>query len=108
MNTVARTGKSLNSAGTSAGEPDRIDIEGIWTRTDVVLSMDLSTTTREDMGASHPAVVNQLSSLLNPDLGQDEDRIVQGLVRKGRGLIEHGGRPTNETPAFGIASPPTW
>ncbi|MFF7254758.1 hypothetical protein [Streptomyces microflavus] len=64
--------------------------------------MDLSTTTREDMDASLPAVVDQLSSLVNLDLGQAEDHIVQGLVRKGRSLIEHGERPTNDTPAFGV------
>ncbi|WP_369186468.1 hypothetical protein [Streptomyces sp. R08] len=79
-----------------------IDPEGIWTRTELVLSMKLSTTTRETMDASVPAVVDQLSSLLNLDLGQAEDQIVQGLVRKGRSLIEHGERPTNDTPAFGV------
>ncbi|MGW8743586.1 hypothetical protein [Streptomyces sp. NPDC055794] len=79
-----------------------IDLEGVCARTDFILSMQLSTTTRETMDASVPAVIHHLSSLVNLDLGQAEDDTVRGLVRKGRGLIEHGVRPTPETPAFGV------
>ncbi|MFK0099273.1 hypothetical protein [Streptomyces sp. NPDC091040] len=102
MITLASSGKSRDATAISTSQPDSIDVEGMWARTDVVLSMQLDTTTREDMDASVPAVVDHLSSLVNLDLGQAEDSTVQGLVRKGRHLIEHSERPTPETPAFGV------
>ncbi|MFJ9158654.1 hypothetical protein ACIRPS_17845 [Streptomyces griseoviridis] len=101
MITVASTGKALGMADSSAVDPT-IDLEGISARTELVLAMKMGTTTREDMDASVPLLVRHLSSLLNLDLGQAEDQDVERLCRQGRTLIEHGTRPTNETPAFGV------
>jgi hypothetical protein len=101
MITVASMGKALGTAKSTAVDPT-IDVEGISARTDLVLAMQMGTTTREAMDASLPLVVGQLSALLDLDLGQAEDDDVRVLYRKGLALIEHGTRPTNETPAFGV------
>jgi hypothetical protein len=98
---LASIGKSPRVADCTAVEP-AIDVEGISARTDLVLAMKMGTTTREDMDASLPILVRYLSNLLNLDLGQAEDQDVQRLYRKGRTLIEHGARPTDETPAFDV------
>ncbi|MFD3915718.1 hypothetical protein [Streptomyces sp. NPDC058603] len=98
---LASIGKSPRTADSTSVD-STIDVEGISARTDLVLAMQMGTTTREDMDASLPLLVRHLSSLLNLDLGQAEDQDVQRLCRKGRTLIEHGTRPTNETPAFGV------
>ncbi|WP_411120633.1 hypothetical protein [Streptomyces sp. x-19] len=98
---LASIGKSPRVADCTAVDPT-IDVEGISDRTELVLAMKMGTTTREDMDASLPLLVRHLSSLLNLDLGQAEDQDVRRLCRQGRTLIEHGTRPTNETPAFGV------
>lgn len=98
---LASIGKSPRVTDSTAVDPT-IDVEGISARTDLVLAMQMGSTTRKDMDASLPIIVRHLSSLLDLDLGQAEDRDVQALFRKGLNLIEHGARPTNETPAFGV------
>jgi hypothetical protein len=100
--TVASTGKVLGESGIPAEGPDFIDIEAVSARTELVLGMQMSTTTREDMEASLPAIVTHLNRLLDVDLGQNEDPDVRALMRDGIRLIEHGKRPTTETPAFGV------
>ncbi|MFJ6695759.1 hypothetical protein ACIQM4_06770 [Streptomyces sp. NPDC091272] len=99
---VASTGKAIEESGSPAEDPETIDIEGVSARTELVLGMQLSTTTREDMERSLPAVVAHLNRLLDVDLGQNKDPGVQALMRDGIRLIEHGKRPTTETPTFGV------
>ncbi|MFD9630422.1 MULTISPECIES: hypothetical protein [Streptomyces] len=78
-----------------------VDVETISESTDLVLSMQMSTSTREDMDGSTPMVLGHLNQLLNEDLGAAEDEDVQDLLHRGRKLVDYTSRPTAETPSFG-------
>ncbi|MCP3755730.1 hypothetical protein [Streptomyces sp. TBY4] len=95
---LASTGKEIETA-----EVERlsVDVESISLRTEAVLSMKLHSSTRGDIDAVTPAIVQHMNVLLGEDLGAAEDVEVQKLARKGRALMEHQERPNENTPTFG-------
>ncbi|MFD9486278.1 hypothetical protein ACFWBX_20305 [Streptomyces sp. NPDC059991] len=99
--TVASRGKA--SEGTESGwsETLPVDVETISDRTEAALSLELATSTREEIDGPVPAITGHLNRLLGEDLGADEDEAVRELMRKGYQLLDLQNRPTAQTPSFG-------
>ena len=90
------------SEGTESGwsETLPVDVETISCRTEAALSLELATSTREEIDRRVPAIIGHLNRLLGEDLGADEDEGVRQLMRKGYQLLDLKQRPTAQTPSF--------
>ncbi|MEU3265153.1 hypothetical protein [Streptomyces bacillaris] len=97
---LASMGK-LEELADEPAEDGPICVAEITSLTDVVLTFRLGTTTREQMDYYLPRLARELNSLLDVDLGAQEDREVQEIVRQARKLIELPNRPDSKTPTFG-------
>ncbi|MER5439703.1 DUF6415 family natural product biosynthesis protein [Streptomyces sp. NPDC002790] len=81
-----------------------IDEEVITDSVDAVLSMELSTSTREDIDGKTMAMTGHLNLLLAEELGADEDPNVKALFHEAYRHLDLKGRPSKDTPAFSAFS----
>ncbi|MGW1558278.1 hypothetical protein ACWCQ1_17410 [Streptomyces sp. NPDC002144] len=98
---LASPGKSEVLADEFEDDGDPFSVAEASSLSDTVLTFRLGTTTREQLDRYLPRLANELSGILDTDLGAQEDGDVQQIVRKARKLIELPNRPTSETPTFG-------
>ncbi|MEV6753160.1 hypothetical protein [Streptomyces sp. NPDC051214] len=98
--TVANRGKQPTAADNAEAEVLPVDVETISVSTDMVLAMQMATSTREDMDGSTSVILGHLNRLLVEDLGAAEDEKVHDLLHRGRKLVDYTNRPTAETPSF--------
>ncbi|MGP4049344.1 hypothetical protein [Streptomyces sp. 2A115] len=77
-----------------------IDAELIADSTAAALTMELGTSTREEIDTSTQAMIKHLNRLLAEELGADEDPDVRGLFRQAYRLLELTSRPTRQTAVF--------
>jgi hypothetical protein len=100
--TLASSGKASRATDSTGTEVLPVDVETISESTEAVLSMQMATSTREEMDVSLPEIVGHLNLLLGEDLREDGDEDVRELFRKGYRLIDLQNRPTAEAPSFGV------
>ncbi|MGD3112700.1 hypothetical protein [Streptomyces sp. YGL11-2] len=79
-----------------------IDVELVEDSTDSTLTMELATSTREQIESKTPILVGHLELLLREELGADEDSQVREMFSKAYKLLDLKDRPTKEMTAFSI------
>ncbi|OON81618.1 hypothetical protein GBW32_29320 [Streptomyces tsukubensis] len=101
MMTVASRGKQPRATGNTENGVLPVDVETISVSTNMVLAMQMATSTRQEMDGSTSVILGHLNRLLVEDLGTAEDEGVQELLHRGRKLVDYTSRPTAETTSFG-------
>jgi 5-methylthioribose kinase len=76
-----------------------LDVETMTDTIDMVLSMQLSTSTRADIDGRTGRAVGFLNLLLAESVDQ-EDEDTAAIVRQAHRFLELSGRPTERTPVF--------